>query len=798
MAVLSTSHLNFMLASDGDRAAALNGYRRLLNSLDHPIQVLVQVSPADIEGYLEQLQDGAWDGAVQVNGLEELFADHAAFVRQLNRERGLLQRNLYIIVPSGTSIEGATSSGVRGLFRTLWGARPHSVDDEAVLRTLYARCDRLGTLLSSLGLDVEMLDSPKLATLWRDSIGGLRPHRALRVVDPTDASPVVVAPDSGSVPSDIRTGPIPVNGDAPSLRAGERTINDLIAPGSLEQRRDRIVVDGRASRIHALSDYPRTVMPNWLSPLLDGADPIDVSFHIRPTDPAESARTLENRLVQIQSSRMVRMRGGRLASSEDELAYTDVARLRESIERGDERVFQVSVYLRVYGASQDELDRAAGRVASALGTMLAVARPALWQQLAGLLSILPSAQDHLDLPRNIDTSSLVYMFPFGSSQAGEGHGVLYGTLLGGSQSMIIIDPFGRENANKIVFARSGSGKSFHCKVEALRALMAGISYFVIDPEREYAAMATRLGGRTIRISGSSEQHINPFDLPAGDLSEEEGDPFANHVIDVLGFLDLMLARPGETLSPLERSVLDEAVIEAYARRGITADPSTHDRDVPLLGDVEAILTEGGDEHTLAQRVRRYTTGSLSNLFSQRTSIDLDHPFVVFDIKDLQAELRPLATYLISHHVWREVRLRRRPRLLLIDEAWMLMQQEHGARFIASMVRQARKNWLGVITITQDVHDFLGSQYGQTVLSNSSLKLLMRQDVSAVDEVAEHFRLSDGERQFLAQIGPGEALLIAGNEHAPIFIDSSRLEYNLATTNPSDLAAAEAATLAEQT
>ena len=577
------------------------------------------------------------------------------------------------------------------------------------------------------------------------------------------------------------------NGTGLNLRNGERTVNDLIAPGALEERRDRLVIDGRASRVMALVDYPRSVIANWLEPLLDRDDPIDVSMHVTPAPAADTARMLERQMVKLQSRRMSLQGSGRIASTEADLALRDVVNLRESLERGEERVFQVSAYLRVYGNSPAELDRAAGRVNGVLGSILAAARPALYQQFLGLLSCLPGQQDHLRATRNLDTSSLVTMMPFASSQTGDEQGLLYGTNLQ-SGSLVILNPFGRENANKVVFARSGSGKSFGCKVEALRALQAGISYFVIDPEGEYEPLAAVLNARTVRMTPGSPQRINPFDLPQNNGDADEVNPFAAHVITLLGLLDLMLAEPQSSLPQIERTMLDEAIFEAYRRKGITDDPDTHDREVPVLSDLVDILNEGDDDYGLAVRLRRYTTGSFAHLFSERTTVDLNHPFVVFDVRDLAPEMRTLATYLIASHIWREVRARPRPRLLLIDEAWMLMQHPSGAEFLSGMARQARKHWLGLITITQDVSDFLNSPHGLTVLANASLKLLMRQDATVIDSVSEVFDLTPLEREFLMSASPGEGLLQAGNDHSLIRIEASPLEYALATTDPSERAA----------
>ena len=563
---------------------------------------------------------------------------------------------------------------------------------------------------------------------------------------------------------------------------GERNITDLIAPGSIEERSDRVSVDGRASRVHSLDSYPRAVYPNWLSPLLDGDEPIDFSLHVTPIPQREAARTLRRRLVQFESSRRMRMRRGSIGDYSDDIAYADIEALRAGLERGDERLFQVGAYMRVYGSTPENLDAASERAEMALGALLAGARPARFEQRFGLLTCLPAAQDYLRIVRNIDTSSLSTMLPFASSQSGDRQGILYGTQLG-SSSLVVLDPFGRPNANKVVFAASGSGKSYACKIEAMRALLAGASYFVIDPEGEYEPLVEAMDGATIRMSGSSSARINPFDLPPAGEGGEDQDPLAQQVLSLQGLFGIMLAAPGERLGPGEAGALDAAIYRAYERAGITSNPATHGEQPPILADLLAVLREGDDPYSLGDRLERYATGSLGRIFSAPTTVDLDNPFVVFDVRDLEHETMPLAIYVIAQHVWRDVRMRPRPRLLLIDEAWTLMRYPAGAQFIERMVRQARKHWLGLITITQDVNDFLGCDEGRTVLANSALKLLLRQDPAVIEAVASTFTLSPPERDFLLAAGPGRGLLIAGNERIPIGIDASRFEHEIATTNP---------------
>ncbi len=586
------------------------------------------------------------------------------------------------------------------------------------------------------------------------------------------------------------------NGVRPSdsdqrFQRGTRSVVDAISPGVIEAGRSHLMVDGQYLRILALAEYPRYVHPNWLGRLIDFDAPLDVSLHLEPLDSAVAIRQLTHKLVELQSSRMLDARSGKIASAEREVAYEDVDRLRDSLQRGEERVFSSSLYLCLRAPNPAALDELTRRVEAALSGMLASSRPALYEMLPGLLSCLPAGQDHLGRCRNLDTSSAATMIPFTSSHLSMERGILYGINVH-NNSLVVFDPFSRdlENANKVVFAKSGAGKSYACKVEALRALMLGVEYYVIDPEDEYRQVCEAVGGQYIRLSSTSPHHINPFDVPAvsGD-DGEAADPLAERLIALQGLLGLMLSDRGSALDQREKGALDAALLETYRRAGISRDPRTHSRPSPVLRDLHKVLREQGDQYSLADRLQRYVDGSLGQVFSSQTSVDLDRPFVVFNVRDLDPDLRPIGIYLIADYIWSQVRRNRRPRMLLIDEAWSLMQHEEGAKFLASMARRARKYYLGLTTVTQDVEDFLATPEGHTVLANSSVQILMRQDSSTIDVVSQTFRLSSGEREFLLACQKGEALFFARGNHIALRVEASPMEHALATTDPAELAEA---------
>ncbi len=573
---------------------------------------------------------------------------------------------------------------------------------------------------------------------------------------------------------------------------GTRTLADLLAPAAVEIARNHLRLEYQYARVLVVVGYPRTVVPGWLTPLLEFEHPIDVSFHIHPLETSSIVKLLSHKLVQLQSSRLVDVRSGRLADPEREVAFEDAERLRDALQRGEERVFSVSLYVLLRAGSQRALDDLTRRVETTLDGMLAHSRVAILEQERGFRACLPSARDDLLAYRNLDTSSLATTFPFTSSSLSMERGVLYGVATR-SQSPIIVDPFDAslENANLAVFAMAGAGKSYFVKLMALRNLLAGVDFLVVDPENEYGGVCRAAGGQFIRLASTSTHRLNPFDLPPADTTSAEGaDVLAEQVTSVVGLMNVLLGERGTSLNSYERSVLDHAVYQAYAAVGVTADPVTHVRPAPLLADLQTALESLDNDVAagLATRLRRYVHGSLAGgLFSGPTNVALNRRLVVFNIQQLEEELRPVAMHLIANFVWNRVRRERRPRLLVIDEAWSLLRYPEGGDFVSGMARRARKYYLGLVTITQDVADFLRSDHGRAVLVNAAMKLLLKQDATTVEAVADAFQLTVDERQYLLGANKGEGLLFARGARLPISIEASPAEHRLATTAPRELA-----------
>jgi type IV secretory pathway VirB4 component len=584
----------------------------------------------------------------------------------------------------------------------------------------------------------------------------------------------------------------PLSAEERRFALGTRSLADLLAPAAVEVARDHVRLEYQYARVLVVVGYPRTVAPGWLTPLLEFEHPIEVSLHVHPLETASIVKLLGHKLVQLQSSRMVDVRGGRLADPEREVAFEDAERLRDALQRGEQRVFSVSLYVMVRAGSQRALDDLTRRVETTLDGMLAHSRVAILEQERAFRACLPAGQDELLAYRNLDTGSLATTFPFTSSSISMERGVLYGVATR-SRSPVIVDPFdaGLENANLAVFAMAGAGKSFFVKLMALRNLLAGVDFLIVDPEDEYRSVCQAANGQYVRLASSSTHRLNPLDLPPpGSPGAQGSDVLAEQVTAVLGLLGVMLAEPGAALNGYERGVLDRAIYRAYAASGITADPLTHDHPPPVLRDVHTAVedTPGDVAAGLAARLRRYVDGSLAGgLLGGPTNVELHRSMVVFNIQTLEEELRPLAMHLIASFVWNRVRRERRPRLLVIDEAWSLLRYPAGGAFVSDMARRARKYYLGLVTITQDVADFLRSDQGRAVLVNAAMKLLLKQDTTTIDAVADAFQLTADERQYLLGAGKGEGLLFARGARLALSIEASPAEHRLATTAPRELA-----------
>jgi hypothetical protein len=565
---------------------------------------------------------------------------------------------------------------------------------------------------------------------------------------------------------------------------GLATIRDLISPSSMEIRYDSIRIEGMYAQSFFVYAYPRYLESNWLSPIVTFDVTMDISQFIYPIESATIMRTLKKKVAQMQASVRINAEKGMVSDPALETALQDAEELRTQIQRGQEKFFQFALYFTIYSEEEKKIQKIAKQLESMLGSKLILTKRAELQSEHAFTSCLPLCLDEMEVIRNMNTSPLSSTFPFSSADLTSNEGILYG-LNRHNDSLIIFDRFSLENANSVVFAKSGAGKSYCVKLEILRSMMLGTDVIVIDPENEYQDLSATVGGSYLKVSLTSDRRINPFDLPAP-LQDEElqpGDLLRSNIINLHGLLKIMLGG----VNPEEEGILDRALNDVYALKGITmdiVDPSQ--TPPPTMEDLYAILStmEGGT--SLAQRLQKYTTGTYSGIFNKPTNVDLSSGLMVFSIRDLEDALRPIAMYIILNYIWNRVRSKLKKRMLVIDEAWTMMQFEDSAKFLFGLVKRARKYYLGITTITQDVEDFVKSPYGKPVITNSSMQVLLKQAPAAIEILGKIFNLTEGEKYMLLNSGVGQGLFFAGMKHVAIQIIASYTEDKIVTTNPEEI------------
>lgn len=572
---------------------------------------------------------------------------------------------------------------------------------------------------------------------------------------------------------------------------GMTTLRDLIAPSSLEIHSSYFRIGTKYGRTVYVYGYPRKLFTGWLSELINIDQVIDISMFIYPVDTTIVLNNLRKKVTQLEADMALNAEKGRTRDPAKEAALVDAEELRDELQVGSERFFRYGLYVTIYADSLDELSFVQHTIETFFGQMLVYTKTASSQQEQGLNSTVPQMSDQLQIRRNMSTGAISTSFPFTSADLTQEDGILYGINMH-NNGLVIFDRYTLENANMVVFAKSGAGKSFTVKLEALRSMMVGADVLIIDPENEYQKLSDAVGGSYIRLSLSSDTRINPFDLPRVIDSDEADDALRANLVTLHGLLRLMLGgasanSAGVGLSPSEEADLDQGLIDTYARVGITSDPLTHTATPPTMIDLyDTLLHMGGTGPQLAQRLRKYTSGTFAGIFSQQSNIDINNNMVVFNIRDLEDELRPVAMYIVLSHIWNTVRTQQKKRMLIVDEAWQLMKYDDSANFMFSLAKRARKYYLGLTTITQDVEDFMGSKMGRAIVANSSMQLLLKQSPSAVDVLGDVFKLTEEERKRLANFPVGQGLFFAGQNHVHIQIVASQTEQGLITTNPQAL------------
>ena len=563
-------------------------------------------------------------------------------------------------------------------------------------------------------------------------------------------------------------------------------IRDIIAPPSIEVDFDHVKVGDQFFRTLFVVGYPRFVSANWLEPLISFNHTLDVALYVYPTKSEEVLDNLKRKVGEMEATIQSDMKRGRVIEPSVQVALEDALSLQQELAKGAERFFQFGLYITIPAKSKEELDKITKQVDATLGSLLIITKKAVLAMDDGLRTTLPMGQDRIMVTRNMDTTSLATTFPFTTSELSANEGILYG-MNEHNGSLIIFDRFSLENANMVVFGKSGSGKSFMVKLEAMRSLMFDTEVIIIDPENEYQTLSHALGGEYIRFHFGTTTKINPFDLSllhqTGKTGEEDSE-LNQKILSLHGFFRVVMG----SLTPTEDALLDRALILTYKQKGITPDPATQGKEPPLMEDLYKTLV-GMEEPLakgLADRIEKFVKGSLVGIFDQQTNVEIRNPLTVFSIRDLEEELRPIAMYLILDFIWTKIRRDMKRRLLIVDEAWYMMKFPDSAKFMNSIAKRARKYYLGVTTISQDVEDFLSTDLGKAIIQNSSLQVLLKQSTAAIDKVAETFFLSEGEKHLLLSADIGEGLFFAGPAHAAMRVIASPTENELVTTSPKEL------------
>jgi len=586
--------------------------------------------------------------------------------------------------------------------------------------------------------------------------------------------------NKGSVANPSSLNPQIINPKT-NLTKGVTSTPDLIAPAAIEVDFNHLKIGNRFFRTLFVAGYPRYVSANWLAPLINFEHSLEISMFIYPIEGKGVLDDLRRKIAEMEAEINLDISRGVVVNPATQAKLEDAMALQEELVKGAERFFQFALYITISAESLEELDHTTKQVESTLGSLLIITKNTTLQMEEGFSSTLPICHDSLMITRNMDTTSLATTFPFTSSELTANEGVLYG-INEHNDSLIIFDRFSLENANAVIFAKSGSGKSYMIKLEALRSLMFGTEIIVIDPENEYKNLAEAVGGEFISFGFNSPTKINPFDL-SQIYSEEENELG----LKLLSLHSLFKVIMGE-LDSTQEAILDRALVATYKMKGITPDPVTQNKEPPLMEDLYKTLIgmEESQAKGLADKIEKFIKGSLTGIFDQKSNIDIKNPFTVFAIRDLEETLRPIAMYIILDYIWTRIRRDMKKRILIVDEAWYLMKYPDSANFLYSIAKRARKYYLGLSTISQNVEDFLTTDLGKAIITNSSIQVLMKQHPAAIDKVAEVFYLSEGEKQLLLSAEIGEGLFFAGRNHVAMRVIASPEEHELVTSSPKEI------------
>ena len=570
-------------------------------------------------------------------------------------------------------------------------------------------------------------------------------------------------------------------------KEGIARIQDIIAPSALEIDASHVRLGKKFARTLFILSYPRYLSSSWFAPIINFDQEFDIAMHVYPIDSSIALKNLRKRLAEVESQILSKEDKGQVRDPMLDAAYRNIEDLRDRLQQAQEKLFNFALYITIYGKTLEELDTIENELRALSEGKLLTIKGAMFEQKEGFTSSLPLGLDELQVYTQLNTEPISSIFPFISFELTAGEGILYG-INRHNNSLILFDRFSLENANFVIFGKSGSGKSYFAKTEILRSLMTGIDVIVIDPENEYQYLSQAVGGTFVKISLASDNHINPFDLPVPQKDEKPEDVLRSNIINLVGLLRIMLGG----LTPKEDAIMDKALTESYRARDIAPESDFTQITPPLMEDLQTVLEsmEGGEG--LATRLQKYTQGTYANFLNQHSNVDMDNNLVVFNIRDMEEGLTPIAMYIILRYIWNKIRSEIKKRTLLVDEAWWIMQHEDGASFLYGIAKRARKYYFGLTTITQDVDDFMKSRYGKPIITNSSLQMLLKQSPATIDTVVKTFGLTDEEKFLLLEAAVGEGLFFAGTKHVAIKVLASYTEDQIITSDPEQLLQIQAA------
>lgn len=735
--VIMVAGINLDLKSEEEQDSIISSFQNLLNSLDFNIQFNVHSRRLAIKEYLNNMK--ARMDKEENPLIKNQFAEYIQFIEKFISENTVVEKSFFVTVP----FDMVTVPGI--------GAKKKEEEEKN----------------ANMSVEDLMQHMDKLNFRTEQTLQGLR-HVGLRAVTLNDAELRELCINFYN-PKTTEKEPIPDD--------------DPIASKRIELKSDYLKINDKFVKSFFVLNYPRYLASNWLDPIINQPELMDISIHMSPIDTGIALKNLTKKTAMLNAAIAEREEKGLVRDPALETALMDTEELRDTLQQTREKLFSVSLYCCVYTDTLEEIKKLEYKIVSTFERSLITVKTPMFEQTKLWRSISPLSKNFMGITFAMNTSPASAFFPFISPDLTSDEGIMYGLNLH-NNTLVIFDRFDLENHNSTIFARSGSGKSYAAKLELLRSIMLGVNVLIIDPENEYQSLADAVGGTTFKISLTSKDSINPFDIPVVPEGEDEGEVLQSHIASLTGLIKLMVG----AVTPAEEGILDRAINETYASRDIAPGRDFKGIEPPLLGDLEDILRNMDGGKDLADRLYRFTKGSYAGFANRPTNIDTKNDVVVFSIRDLEEELRPIAMYIVLNYVWNVVRSELKRRIMVVDEAWLMMKYPDSAAFLFNLVRRARKYYLGITTITQDVEDFLSSPYGRPVITNSSLQILLKQSPATIDIVGKAFNLTDVEKNYLIDVGVGQGLMLVGQKHVAVQIVPSAFENAIITTNPEELLA----------